>query len=71
MPIYQYLCDHCKQPLEIIRTMDLSDDLPSDEEEQGLPLCTDACIKHKWTKHILTTPSVIKGWNWGGGKGNW
>lgn len=71
MPLYQYRCKKCKRSLEILRQFAEFDVPPQAEEVATNDPSLPECPEHEWERLIGGNQSIVKGWNWGGGKGNW
>lgn len=67
MPLYTYIDKTTGYQIDILRNFAQYQDLPNDtdlpEEEQGK--------ERDWEKQLGTNVKVIRGENWGPGKGNW
>lgn len=65
MPLYSYVCDHCKGKLEVLRAITEHDTPPTPEEVTGagLSVCSDAA-GHKLERHIGPTSFKLQGWGW-------
>ncbi len=62
MPSYEYECKDCGASETVLVRMSESGTLP--------PPGTGDC-KHTWVRVFLGAPTVVRGPNWGGGKGHW
>lgn len=66
MPIYMWECNKCRKKVDVLRPFAESDVPP----DKGTMEVRDDC-EHSWAKIIGGRQTVIKGANWGPGKGNW
>lgn len=68
MPLYTYQCKHCKDWVEIVRTMAESEEPPTETEltQMGNREC-----KHELERKLKGAPGIVKGGGWGSGKGYW
>jgi putative FmdB family regulatory protein len=70
LPLYEFVCDKCKEAANVLRKYD--DQYPPEGDEASAKCPKRG--KHKWTKKIHA-PNVSFGGGWSptgqGGKGNW
>lgn len=64
MPMYDWLCEKCGKHEVTVYSVDARDTPPEEQKSAE-------CEEHKWDRRIGGKQAVIRGRNWGGGKGNW
>lgn len=69
-PMYSWLDKVTGRTVDIIRKFDQSDEPPTREDIGEKEFSNEELAAAQWSK-VLNKPGVVKGWNWGGGKGNW
>lgn len=63
MPMYKWKCAVCSQEVEVLRSISEYEQEPSNSE-----VSDDDCDEHVWERQMQFT-TVVKGDNWGPGKG--
>lgn len=71
MPLYRYRCLRCDKQIDILRSFDLSEDLPKEDDPEFTP-CekSEEDGEHKWQKEMGNF-RLTRGANWTGKKGYW
>ena len=67
MPLYHWVCTKCAKEIDVVRKADDIEVQPVREEDYK----DETRCEHEWDRQFGGAPAVIRGHNWGGGKGNW
>lgn len=70
MPMYEWRCSVCGFEHEVLRSLAEYERAP-EREEYHFAACTTPTMMHEWERQVSSKQAVVKGPNWGGGKGNW
>lgn len=68
MPIYVWAEKKSGKKVEILRPFDKYQDQPTQEEAE---MSEEEYMAAEWSKELGTGIKVVKGDNWGAGKGRW
>ena len=71
MPIYDYIDKETKKSVSVIRSFKDYENIPTEEEAKDSGVTAEEYSKASWERVLGFGIQMVKGDNWGAGKGSW